>query len=149
MSVTFRSALRGDVPAILALLRDDSLGAAREIAAPDTYLAAFDEIAADPKAQIIAGVDETGTVVACAQLNIISGLSFTAARRALVEGVRVASPLRSQGVGAALMAECEARAKAAGCTLIQLTSNNSRLRAHAFYTRLGYAASHTGFKKAL
>lgn len=149
MQVTFRTAERADVPAILALLKDDVLGAAREADELALYLAAFDEIAADPKAQIIVGTDAAGEIIACAQLNVLAGLSFTAAKRALVEGVRVSSALRSAGIGAALMAECEARARAAGCTLIQLTSNNTRSRAHAFYARLGYAASHTGFKKPL
>ena len=46
------------------------------------------------------------------------------------------------------MAECEARARAAGAQVIQLTTDKTRLRAHAFYDRLGYTPSHIGYKKA-
>lgn len=146
--VVFRDATRGDVPAIVALLTDDPLGKGREGAAPQAYLSAFDDIAVNPMHQLIIG-EAAGRIVACAQLTILSGLSRGGSRRALVEAVRVASDLRSQGLGAALMAECEARARAAGCIIIQLTTDKSRLRAHAFYERLGFEASHLGMKKSL
>ena len=144
----FRDATRGDVPQIVALLADDPLGKGREGAAGDTYLRAFDEIAANPMHQLIVG-EEAGRIVATAQLTILAGLSRGGAKRALVEAVRVAADLRSQGIGEALMAECEARSRAAGATIIQLTTDKSRVRAHAFYERLGYEASHLGMKKKL
>lgn len=144
----FRTATRADVPAIVALLADDPLGRAREGAPMDAYLAAFDEIAANPANQLILGEDG-GQVIACCQLTMLSGLSRGGARRALVEAVRVATDRRSQGIGAALMAECETRARAAGARLIQLTTDKSRCRAHAFYERLGYEATHLGMKKPL
>lgn len=50
----------------------------------------------------------------------------------------VAEAARSGGVGAALVAEAEARLEADGCGLVEVTSNAKRLRAHAFYERLGY-----------
>lgn len=147
-AVRFRDAARGDVPAIVALLADDLLGKGREGAEPQAYLAAFDDIIANPMHQLIVGEAE-GHIVACAQLTVLSGLSRGGSRRGLVEAVRVAADLRSQGLGAALMAECEARARAAGCSMIQLTSDKSRLRAHAFYERLGFETSHLGMKKSL
>ena len=148
MSVRFREARREDVPAIVALLREDPLGAARETADPDGYLAAFDTMAAEPGNRLIVG-EADGRVVACYQLTLISGLSRRGMRRAQVEAVRVSSVLRGQGTGEALMRDAEARARDAGCGLIQLTSDRSRERAHAFYERLGYVPSHIGFKRAL
>ncbi len=144
----FRDARRGDVAEIVALLADDPLGAGREGAQLAVYLAAFDEIAANPTHQMIVAEDE-GLVIGCCQLTILSGLSRGGARRALVEAVRIAPALRSRGIGARLMAECEARARAAGATMIQLTTDNSRTRAHQFYAALGYAPSHIGMKKSL
>jgi GNAT superfamily N-acetyltransferase len=70
-------------------------------------------------------------------------------RRALVEAVRVRSDLRSRGIGEALMAHAEQRARAAGCGLIQLTTDRQRLAAHRFYERIGYVPSHIGMKKPL
>lgn len=146
--IQFREATRSDVPQIVGLLADDSLGKGREGAALEAYLNAFDDIAANPMHHLIVG--EIGErIVACCQLTVLAGLSRGGSRRALVEAVRVATDLRSKGIGAEMMAECEARAKAAGATLIQLTTDRSRVAAHRFYERLGYTASHLGMKKPL
>ena len=61
----------------------------------------------------------------------------------------VAEAARGQGVGAALVAEAEARLAAAGCGLVEVTSNAKRLRAHAFYERLGYERTSYRFAKQL
>ncbi|GAB1480734.1 GNAT family N-acetyltransferase [Paracoccaceae bacterium] len=148
MAVSFRLGRRDDVPALVAMLKDDPLGAARETSDMAPYLAAYDAIAASPGQQLIVG-EVAGTIVATCQLTLLPGLSRQGATRALVEAVRVASALRSSGIGAALMAEAEARARAAGAVMIQLTTDKTRLRAHAFYDRLGYEQSHLGYKKAL
>ena len=47
------------------------------------------------------------------------------------------------------MADAEGRASAAGCRLLQLTTNKSRSTAQAFYTGLGFTASHIGYKRDL
>lgn len=146
--VIFRDANIEDVPAIVGLLADDPLGQGREGADIAPYLAAFATILANPAHQILVG-DLAGRIVASCQLTILHGLSRQGMTRALVEAVRVAPDLRSAGLGAALMAEAEARARAAGAAIIQLTTDKSRLRAHAFYDRLGYEPSHLGYKKAL
>jgi len=61
----------------------------------------------------------------------------------------VAEAARGRGVGAALVAEAEARLKAAGCGLVEVTSNAKRLRAHAFYERLGYERTSIRLAKQL
>lgn len=144
----FRPAVRDDVAAVVALLLDDTLGRTREAGDLAPYLTEFDAMQAEAANQVIVGVQD-GAVAACYQLTFIRGLSLSAARRAQIEGVRVASVLRGRGHGAALMADAEARARAAGCALLQLTTNRSRAEAHRFYERLGFTPSHIGFKKAL
>ncbi|RID91763.1 GNAT family N-acetyltransferase [Gemmobacter lutimaris] len=146
--IRFRTATRADVAAIVALLTDDPLGRAREGSDLAPYLAGFDAVAANPMHQIIVG-EIDGRIVATCQLTILHGLSRQGMTRALVEAVRTAPDLRSQGIGAALMAEAEARARVAGARIIQLTTDKSRSRAHAFYDRLGYEPSHLGYKKPL
>jgi GNAT superfamily N-acetyltransferase len=61
----------------------------------------------------------------------------------------VAETLRGQGIGAALVAEAEARLKAKGCGLVEVTSNARRERAHAFYERLGYERTSFRFARTL
>lgn len=144
----WREATSEDVAAIVALLADDALGRTREIGALPRYLAAFEAMQAE-SGNTLYVAETDGRVVACYQLTMISGLSLTAARRAQVEGVRVAADLRGQGIGAALFADAEARARAGGCALIQLTSNAARKDALRFYQRIGFTPSHIGFKKPL
>lgn len=146
--IRFREATRADVPAVVALLADDALGAAREGAEIAPYLAAFDAMAAEGNNRLIVG-EVAGRIVATYQLTVISGLSLRASRRAQVESVRVAADLRGKGIGAAMMADAEARSRAAGCRLMQLTSNAARSRARRFYESLGFTASHIGFKRDL
>ncbi|WP_343081565.1 GNAT family N-acetyltransferase [Ostreiculturibacter nitratireducens] len=147
--IRFREAETEDVPAVVALLRDDALGAAREGEDPGGYLAAFERMRGEGANHLIVGEDEAGRIVGTYQITFISGLSLRAARRAQVESVRVAADLRGAGVGAAMMADAEARARAAGCRLIQLTTNATRERARAFYEGLGFTPSHIGFKREL
>ena len=147
--VGFRPAVRGDVAAVVAMLADDALGRDRESADDMTpYLAAFDAMEAEGGNRVIVA-EAGGEIIGCYQLTFITGLSLRAARRALIEGVRVAAGHRGQGLGEAMMADAEARARAAGCRLMQLTTNKTRADAHRFYDRLGFSASHIGYKKSL
>lgn len=148
MALIFRDARREDVAAIVALLADDPLGQSRESTDPAPYLAAFAEIDANPAQQLIVA-EQDAQIVATCQLTVLSGLSRQGARQALVSAVRVRHDLRNKGIGQALMAEAESRARDAGSHVITLTTDKSRLRAHAFYERLGYGPSHLGYKKPL
>lgn len=57
---------------------------------------------------------------------------------ALVEDVAVHPQAQGLGVGRALMQAAMDRARQAGCYKLALSSNASRLGAHAFYDRLGF-----------
>jgi len=146
--VTFREATAGDLPAILALMTDDKLGATREGLEVAQYRTAFERMQDEGNNHLLVGVQD-GRIVATYQLTFISGLSLRAARRAQIETVRVASDLRGQGIGAAMIADAEARARAAGCALMQLTMNKSRSQTARFYQRLGFTPSHIGYKRDL
>ncbi|WP_415971904.1 GNAT family N-acetyltransferase [Rhodococcus sp. 077-4] len=144
-----REAVASDVESIVALLVDDPLGATREssddIAA---YRAAFEDISSDPRNLQVVVVHED-IVVATLQSTVIPGLARAGALRAQIEGVRVAAAWRGRGLGAALIGWAVAAAERQGCALVQLTSDASRVDAQRFYTRLGFTASHVGFKKQL
>ena len=56
-----------------------------------------------------------------------------------ITGLVVASHRRSQGIGAALVAQAERWARERGLSELRVRSRLERARAHAFYQRLGYA----------
>ncbi|MFV0334175.1 MAG: GNAT family N-acetyltransferase, partial [Tropicimonas sp.] len=64
-------------------------------------------------------------------------------------GVRVRAAARGRGIGAALIRDAAPRARAAGCGLLQVTTIRARRDAHRFSDRLGFTASHIGYKKSL
>lgn len=151
--VVLRRATRDDVAAIVALLIDDPLGATREGrdgGASDLapYVDAFDAIDMDPQ-QLLIVAEEGARVVGTLQLTFIPGLSRRGSWRAQIEAVRVAADWRGGGLGAAMMRWAIAAARARGCAVVQLTTDKSRADAHRFYDRLGFAASHEGYKLAL
>ncbi|WP_108835386.1 GNAT family N-acetyltransferase [Tateyamaria sp. Alg231-49] len=146
--VSFRDATASDLPDILALMTDDVLGAGREGLDFAHYMSAFERLQSEPDNHLIVGVHD-GRIIATYQLTFISGLSLQAARRAQIETVRVASDLRGQKIGEAMIADAEARARAAGCALMQLTMNKSRTDTARFYQRLGFTPSHIGYKRDL
>jgi GNAT superfamily N-acetyltransferase len=146
--VTFRAARPQDVPAIVALLADDVLGAARETAADDSYQAAFEQIEADPRSHLVVA-DDDGQVAGTLQLNLIPGLSRHGMLRGQIEGVRVAAAYRGRGLGRAMIGWTVGQAREHGCGLVQLTSDKRRPDALRFYESLGFTASHEGFKLSL
>lgn len=146
---TIERARAEDIPAIVAMLADDSLGSARETPGDLTpYLKAFEVIDADPH-QYLAVARRDRRVVGTLQLTTLPGLSRTAATRAQVESVRVHADERGGGLGTELLEWAEREARERGCVLLQLTSDATREDARRFYERLGYEASHVGFKKSL
>lgn len=147
--VIIRPARSDDVPALVALLVDDPLGAQRESTANlAPYYAAFDRIVADPN-QLLVTMERSGEIIGTQQITFIPGLSFQGALRAQIEAVRIRADLRGGGLGSRLIEWAIEEAQRRGCYLVQLSSNNVRLDAHRFYTRLGFEASHTGFKRKL
>jgi GNAT superfamily N-acetyltransferase len=144
-----RPATRDDVPAIVAMLADDPLGAAREdLGDPQTYDAAYDRVVADPGQHLVVA-ERGGSIVGTLQLSVIPGLSRRGATRSIIEGVRVARDERGSGIGTELVTWAVEESRRLGCTLVQLTSDASRTDARRFYERLGFAASHVGFKLQL
>lgn len=142
----FRPAERADLPAIVAMLADDPLGAQRE--QPEepllaNYYAGFEAIAADPNNELLVA-EMAGQVVAVLQLTFLPNISYQGSWRAQIEGVRVLASLRGQGIGRALLAEAIRKAEARDCHMVQLTSSPSRLAARRFYERLGFEVSHLG-----
>lgn len=143
-----RRATREDLPAIVALLADDVLGAQRErpgLPLAPGYAQAFDAIERDPNCELLVACRDE-RIVGTMQLDYTPGLSRQGAWRATIEAVRVASAERSKGAGRAMIEWAIERAHARGCRVVQLSTDRSRVDAHRFYERLGFVASHLGMK---
>jgi GNAT superfamily N-acetyltransferase len=151
-STTLRRATRDDLPAIVRLLIDDPLGRSREAPseADDSgpYDVAFTAIESDP-AQLLVVATEGIEVVATMQLSFIPGLTRRGALRAQAEAVRVAASHLSRGLGAAMFQWAIDEARSRGCPIVQPTTDKTRADAHRFYERLGFTASHEGYKLRL
>ncbi|MEV8317899.1 GNAT family N-acetyltransferase [Streptomyces sp. NPDC059900] len=144
-----RPAIADDIPAIVGMLADDPLGSTRE--SPDDltpYLTAYERLAGDPNQHLVVAVRE-GRVVGTLQLTIVPGLSRKGATRSIIEGVRVHADERGSGLGTRFIEWAVDESRRQNCQLVQLTSDASRTDAHRFYERLGFTASHVGFKLQL
>ncbi|WP_448808775.1 GNAT family N-acetyltransferase [Agromyces bauzanensis] len=146
---TVRRARRADLGALIALIAADALRANDDSVAPEhlgAYERAFEAIDADPAQTLVAVEASDGAVVGTMQLTLIPGLARGGAARLQVEAVRVAESARGLGLGTAMMRWAIERARESGAALVQLTSDARRADAHRFYERLGFEASHVGYK---
>jgi ribosomal protein S18 acetylase RimI-like enzyme len=146
-----RRALVNDLPAIVSLLADDALGTTRErpgLPLAPQYAAAFAEMSMQHGNELWVA-DIADEVVGCLQLTMIAGVSRLGTKRAQIEAVRVSGRHRGRQIGERLVRHAIERARAEGCSLVQLTTDRSRADAHRFYERLGFTASHVGMKLAL
>ncbi|GAB7180621.1 GNAT family N-acetyltransferase [Kitasatospora sp. Ki12] len=147
--LTIRRATGADLPAVVAMLADDPLGATRE--SPDDltpYREAFTRIEGDPHQHLVVA-ERAGRTVGTLQLTVVPGLSRRGATRTIIEAVRIHADERGSGLGTVLIQWAVERSRELGSDLVQLTSDATRTDAHRFYERLGFEPSHIGFKLKL
>ena len=149
--LVYRDAVEEDLPALIAMLAEDSLGAGREDPSSPLnprYLEAFRQIDGDP-GNALTVAEENGALVGMLQLTFIPYLTHTGSRRCLIEGVRIHRDHRGRGLGSDFIRWAIERARERGCAIVQLTSDKQRPEALRFYESLGFTASHEGFKLRL
>ncbi|MEV7930070.1 MULTISPECIES: GNAT family N-acetyltransferase [unclassified Kitasatospora] len=147
--LTIRRATAEDLPALVAMLADDALGATRE--SPDDltpYRAAFARVDGDPHQHLVAA-ERAGRTVGTLQLTVIPGISRKGSTRTVIEAVRIHADERGSGLGTELIQWAIERSRELGADLVQLTSDATRTDAHRFYEKLGFVPSHVGFKLQL
>jgi ribosomal protein S18 acetylase RimI-like enzyme len=149
--IVFRTALLADIPAIVALLADDELGSKREITSTpldQRYVDAFRAIEADANQRLVVVADGS-EIIGTLQLSFIPGIARMGSWRGQIEAVRIATRRRDSGLGQKMFEWAISECKSRGCSLVQLTTDKSRTDAHRFYEKLGFKASHEGYKLAL
>jgi GNAT superfamily N-acetyltransferase len=147
----FRRATEADVPDIVRMLADDMLGASRESTGAEShrqYLNAFRVVDADAN-QFLLVVEDGTEIVGTLQLTFIAGLARGGLKRGLIEAVRIAGSRRGEKIGEAMIGWAIEKCRSENCGIVQLTTDKTRTDAHRFYDRLGFEASHIGYKMML
>jgi GNAT superfamily N-acetyltransferase len=147
-----RTAQPDDLPALLDLLeqlRDRATPGVVWDRAPDEDAAATMAAILEDERRALLVAEAGNGIVGTADLVIVPNLTHGARPLAYVENVVVDQEHRGRGIGAALMAECEARALEAGAYKLQFLSNADRTDAHRFYEGLGYRPSAQGYRRYL
>lgn len=145
-----REAGHADLPALVRLFSFEEEGIVRNErdASDPCYADALTIISRDPDNAVFVAEME-GAVLGTFQLTIIQQLTNRGGRVAQIESVVVDPAARSRGIGEAMMRWAIDEARRRKCVRVQLTSNKVRKRAHAFYERLGFVATHEGMKLVL
>jgi predicted N-acetyltransferase YhbS len=125
-----RPAETRDVAALEELIRQ--LDYAADSADVAARLAA---IRVDGREVLVAELD--GRVVGCLSTSVMQVL-HRPKPVGRISMVVVDESLRGQGIGTALIRAAEQLLVAAGCGIVEVTSNLRRTEAHGFYERIGY-----------
>ncbi|MFZ4863331.1 GNAT family N-acetyltransferase [Sphingobacterium sp. Mn56C] len=144
-----RIASRDELPQVIQMYADDVLGQTRElytVPLDPAYYTAFDVINANPNQELLVLVDQEDTIMGTMQITYIQFLNNRGTKRALIESVRIHADYRGKGLGELMFSLAVDRARAQGATYLQLTSDKRRNDAIRFYTKIGFEASHEGFK---
>lgn len=143
----FRKATTSDLKEIILMLANDPLGTLREdVGNIEKYAKAFAGIASDAQQELIVVENDHSEIVGTFQLTFIQYLTHQGSLRVLVESVRVKENFRGQGIGEKMFRWIIEHAKEKNADVIQLTSDKQRPDAIRFYNKLGFTASHEGFK---
>ena len=140
MELKYRLAKYDDLESLVALLANDPLGSQREdLSVPlnKAYIEAFEAIANDQNNKLFVVVLEN-CLVGMLQITFIPYLTHIGSWRCLIEGV-----------GEKMFEHAIELARTKGCSIVQLTSDKQRPDAIRFYEKLGFKATHEGFKLVL
>src|SRR5690606_13825163 len=139
--MTFREARKSDVPEIVKLLAEDTIGKVREQYTdplPQYYYDAFDRIAANENEMLLVVENDDGEVVGTLQLTFLQHLSYRGRLRAQIESVRIREDSRNKGLGQQMIEWAIRLAKDRNAHVVQLASDKKRRDAIRFYERIGF-----------
>lgn len=140
--ILVRPARTEDLSGLLSLYHD--LNPDDLTADPDLSENTFRQMLAHPGLTVLLALQETEPV-GSVTVSILPNLTRGCASYALIENVVTLSTHRGRGIGERMMRAAIELCWAAGCFKIMLLSGEKNARAHAFYERLGFERSKTGF----
>ncbi len=111
----------------------------------DTFAERFAALCANPSSAVLVAEENGGF------LGLVSVHSFEMLHRpgrlGRITALVVASSARGRGVGTELLKAAEEHLQQSGCTMLEVTSNDRRADAHAFYAARGYREKRVRFVK--
>ena len=134
--VIIRQATTADIPAMNELFRND-LGYTE--CTVEIVKNQFAGLNLERESVFVAGCD--GRIAGVIHVEKYNVLYYPPMANLL--GIAVASDLRRQGIGSALLKQAEAWARQHGLTCMRLNSGSSRTQAHEFYRAQGYVDDKT------
>ena len=135
-ALSVRPAVKGDLPAVLALYAQPDMDDGRVLALKDAE-AIFDRFGRYPD-YILYVAEIGGVIVGSFALLVMDNLGHLGTPSAIVEDVVVDPARHGTGVGRSMMYFAIEAARGKGCYKLVLSSNAKRTRAHAFYESLGF-----------
>jgi GNAT superfamily N-acetyltransferase len=141
IGIDIRDARTEDAPALSDLLSE--LGYP---APATTIVERLRQLVAAGEVVLVAAVGDRPVAVASIHVTPVLHRPAPVGR---VTALVVSESVRGQGVGRALVAAAERLLADRGCEMVEITSNQSRTDAHAFYKRLGYDATSVRFRKVI
>lgn len=145
MCVTIRDAVRADLPSLAELYRqlqpDDST-------TPAVIECGFFAMQAQPGCRVFIAEHED-EIVGTFILYLLPNMTRNGRPAAVLENIVVDVRYRGHGIGREILAYARELARMHGCYKLSLTSNASRVDAHAFYRRCGMMQHGVSFRYVL
>ena len=135
-AITIRLAEREDLPSVLALYRELSLGESKSLSITSAE-ALFDKISRYPDYQMYVAVQDN-VIIGTFTLMMMDNLAHAGAPSAIVEDVAVHADWQGKGVGNQMMQFVMAVSREKGAYKLVLSSHVKREAAHRFYEKLGF-----------
>jgi GNAT superfamily N-acetyltransferase len=148
ITMQIRKTRKTDLPAIIEMLANDTLGAKRETfdnPLPECYYDAWEKIQKDPNQKLMT-LEHNKQVIGTFQMTFIPSLTYQGGTRAQIEGVRIREDYTGRGFGQKVFEWAIEESKRIGAHVMQLTTDKQRPDAIRFYEKLGFVASHEGMK---
>ncbi|MFP5284848.1 MAG: N-acetyltransferase family protein [Thermoanaerobaculia bacterium] len=134
--MTLRPARDSDAPALAVLTTQ--LGYPT---GPEEAAARLRALQGSPGDAVLVAVPEEGEVIGWIHVTAVRGLELPP--YALIVGLVVDEDHRGRGIGEELVEAAAEWARRNGCDTLRVRSNTVRVRAHAFYERLGFTRQKT------
>jgi predicted N-acetyltransferase YhbS len=133
-----RDARTGDEPELASLTTE--LGYP---STPEEIARRLPSVLAGDDQRFLVAADDNDRAIGWIHVALIRTIENDA--HAQIMGLVVTAAQRSAGIGARLLAEAEAWARAKGMESVRVRSNVTRERTHGFYLRAGYAITKTSY----